>query len=65
MYLKSSFLFLNVSDYVLIVLKETRDMLKNKIKPFFESGITPEWAENPEDAETLKGFLVFFQGADT
>ena len=62
MYLKLSFFFLNFSDYVLIVLKETREMLENKIKPFFESGVTPEWAENPRDAEILKGFLVFFSG---
>ena len=62
MYLKLSFFFLNFSDYVLIVLKETREMLENKIKPFLQSGVTPEWAENPRDTEILKGFLVFFQG---
>ena len=37
-------------------------MLENKIKPFFEFGVTPEWAENPKDKGTLKGFLVFFSG---
>ena len=40
------------------VLQERRELLENKIKTFFDAGVTPEWAADPEDAEALKGFLV-------
>ena len=51
---------LNVSDYTSMVLRETTELLERKIKSFFESGVTPDWAENPEDSAALSGFILNF-----
>ena len=48
-----------VSEYVSTVLQETAELLERKMKPFFESGVTPDWAENTQDEETLKGHFNY------
>ena len=39
--------------------EKTKDTEK-MIKLFFETGVTPEFAENPKDADVLTGGLEFF-----
>ena len=45
-----------------------RESLENFLKLFFECGITPDFAEKPEDVEVLKGvfelvYLCFLESA--
>ena len=41
-------------------LQKTREPLENYLKTFFECGITPDFADKPEDAEVLKGTFELF-----
>ena len=41
-------------------MKESLDDIQKVLKPFFEAGVTPDFAENPKEADILQG-MVFFQ----
>ena len=36
-------------------LRQIREPFENYLKTFFECGITPDFADKPEDVEVLKG----------
>ena len=46
-------------------MTETAKDIEKVLKLFFEAGVTPEFAENPKDADALAGglelFFLFFQ----
>ena len=54
---------LNTTSVLESILKATHQMIEKRkeietlLKTYFTAGVTPEFAENPKDADALKGGL--------
>ena len=41
-----------------------RKEIETLLKTYFTAGVTPEFAENPKDADILKGLLKLYRGLE-
>ena len=41
-------------------MREKAEDIEKVLKLFFEAGVTPDFAENPKDADALAGWLGIF-----
>ena len=39
---------------------ETLENIQNVLKPFFEAGVTPDFIQNPKEADILKGIYMTY-----